>query len=260
VLHIFREHVNTKAIARPTKIFILLLFLICTPRVAISTTVMAVFTPTLVTIGVDGLGTYSYEGKDVPLKACKALVAENTVYVASGQIPEGIRGSVLAMGDWFSVSDETLNSSALRTSIEAMRNRAVVSDPARSSKYAPGSRVLTIAVARPSGGRIRFRVTFFLATQIGTVIATHQDLTEAGVTFDSGAPSYLPPMPKDFLKADPLELVRNGVQGAFTRPDSFSGPPITLLQITPYKINWVDHGNCRDDGNNAWDTTPPPRR
>ena len=29
------------------------------------------------------------------------------------------------------------------------------------------------------------------------------------------------------------------------------------LQITPNKINWIDHGNCKDDGTNAWDTTPP---
>jgi hypothetical protein len=64
-------------------------------------------------------------------------------------------------------------------------------------------------------------------------------------------------MPKDVFGTDPLELVRNGIHGAFAQPDSASGPPITILQITPNRIIWIEHGNCKDDGSNAWDTTPP---
>jgi hypothetical protein len=184
-------------------------------------------------------------------------VNDNTVYVASGHIPVGIKDRVLALGDWFDVTDETINASDLRASVDAMKDQAMTNDPTRAARYAPGGRLLTITVARPNHGMIRFRVTFFLLTQFGRVMATHRDFTESGVVFDSGAENYRPAMPKEVFTVDPLALVRTGIQGAFAEPDSASGPPITLIQITPDKINWIDHGNCNNDGTNAWDTTPP---
>lgn len=93
--------IGTMIVWSPAKIAVLSLFFVCTPKLAISTTVMAVFTPTLVTIGVDGLGTYRRAGEAVPIKSCKALATEDTVYVASGSIPEHMKENVIAIGDWF---------------------------------------------------------------------------------------------------------------------------------------------------------------
>jgi len=218
---------------------------------------MAVYTPNLVTIGVDGLGTYQSEGKDIPTRACKALATGNTVYVASGQIPEQLKNNVLAIGDWFGTEDFALNSSALGSSVQAMLTRIRTSDAGR---FPQGARILTLVAARPNHGGIRFRVTAFTAAQFGDVTASHQDITETGVTFDSAANGYRPTIPKNFATANPLKLVRIGIQGAFKRPGSFSGPPITLLQVTPDKIRWVTYGNCQTDGGNTWDTTPPSQR
>jgi hypothetical protein len=259
-----RGHKNTNPSASPAKIVVLLLFSICTPHVAMPTTVMAVFTPTLVTIGVDGLGTYHLEGKDIPVKACKVLATEDTIYVASGDIPERIKENVLSIVDWFAASDDTLNSSALRFSVESMMAKNRANDPVRYSKYTPGARVLTFHVARPNHGRIWFRATYFVVTQLGNVTAGHLDFRDASIPFDSAAAHYLPQIPKDFATADPIKLIRRGIRAAFEQPDSASGPPLTIVQVTPKKIHWVAYGNCKDDGSNAWDTTPPevprPRR
>ncbi len=252
-----RGYKKTKAVAFPAKVFVLPIFLICAPRLATPTTVMAVFTSTLVTIGADGLGTYRLEGKTIPIKACKVLATEDTVYVASGDIPERIRENVLAVGDWFAASDNSLNSSALKLAVESMMSQKRVNDPARYSKYRPGAKLLTILAARPNHGKVQFRATIFVVTQFQSVAASQHDI-KTGIAFDSAATNYLPPVPTtNITKADPLKLIRAGIRGAFERPDSFSGPPITIVQITTKKIHWVAYGNCKHDGSNAWDTTPP---
>ncbi|MBV9769362.1 MAG: hypothetical protein JOZ32_07315 [Bryobacterales bacterium] len=194
------------------------------------------------------------------MKSCKALAKEETIYVASGDIPEKMKENVLAIGDWFTATDTTLNSSALRASVESTMAQVRVNDPARYSRYKPDARVLTFHVARPNHGTIRFRATFFAVTRFGNVSVSHIDFKDATVAFDSAAENYRPPMTRDFAKTNPVELVRSGIRGAFEQPDSFSGPPITIVQITPNKIHWVAYGNCKQDGSNAWDTTPPPTR
>ena len=59
---VMRVGENMKLIGRP-KVFVFVTLLVCVPQFTLGTTILTVFTPALVTIGVDGPGHLLYRWK-----------------------------------------------------------------------------------------------------------------------------------------------------------------------------------------------------
>jgi hypothetical protein len=217
---------------------------------AMGTNVIAEWSPTLVTIGVDGKGTYHANGKDTAVASCKALRNGNTLYVAAGDIPPSLKASVLSIRD---ESEAVVHASndAIAGSLQSLTIRKTHYPP-----YRPGAEVLALYAARFDLKKVTFRITRFVIGQYGIVRAEPHDLP--GSSLLCACPKDHPvPLPRDWANLDPVKMIRDAFATLFQYPDATSGPPLTIVKVTPAGVEWLEPGNCLADGGNAWDTTPP---
>lgn len=99
-------------------------------QLVFGTSVIVEWSPSLVTIGVDGKGTYRSQGKETSIPSCKALQVGNTVYVAAGDIPRRLKQDVLQIKDWFTADASLLTSSPLVADLQETVSQNRIHDPA----------------------------------------------------------------------------------------------------------------------------------
>jgi len=223
------------------------------PRLASGTDVIARWSANLVVIGVDGKGTLHINGKDEPTKSCKALRNNNTVYVAAGIIPLGLRENVPRVEATSAGGIRSLarSNEAIVLSLQSERRRIQREDPVRYGSQRIGSDLLTIYAASFTRETVSLRITNFVLGQNETISAT-RPLDTSGDDIVCHCPRNLPvPIPGDWRARDPVKVISEALATLFEHDES-SGPPITVVRITPGNIEWPKRGNCKADGSNAW--------
>jgi hypothetical protein len=189
-------------------------------------------------IGVDGKGTLHINGKDSAVKSCKALQRGNTVYVTSGGIPPGLREIIRSNG----ALTEKTNKEIVK-SLEAMIGRIMTHDPARYSQYRPGYPALTIFASQFTLLGVILTRTTFVSQGKGAVVPETTIASGSNILClcDTSRPVPIPP---NWAFAEPTETIKKAFTILF-KYDTFSGPPVTIVRITPGKIEWL--GACRDE-------------
>jgi len=215
---------------------------------ATGTSFIVVWGPAVVAVAVDGRGTYHANGTDRAIPACKALRIGDTVYTAAGDIPPGLKDTITTAGI-------SAGGHKVATSVQGLVFQNRLHDPTYYSKYRPGYVILTILSVRvglKAGGK---QLTQFLIGEHDGIVARTIELSGATGIFCAclGQP---PAPPIGWEKGSPTKFVRDALTAGF-QSDPFSGPPLTIIRVTPNKAEWLELGNCKADGSNAWDTTPP---
>jgi hypothetical protein len=207
-------------------------------RLAGATDVMARWSPTLIVIGVDGKGTRNFNGRDEVVKSCKVLRSVDTAYIAAGVIPPKLKENVQRAED----------SEAIKLSLQAERLQIQREEPARYGNQHVGDSLLTIFAASFTSKTVTLRLTRFVLAQDGTI--TVQPHIFDGDEILCLCPRHMPP-PNNWGELDPTNVIKDTLTKIFEN-DKTSGPPITIVRVTPGKIELPELGNCEADGSNAW--------
>ncbi len=233
----------------------LFFFLALFTKAAIGTTVVVIWTPEHVILGVDGRGTLHRDGADQYFTACKAMSANGAVYVAEGIITSDLRAIIASAGPPArSEGVERLNESikdSLSRNLRGVKN----GDPVRYSQFKSGSPIFSLYTAWPNQDSAALRVARFSLAPDDSILS--ETKIWSGGKKDDGTilyeirPGDPKPIPKDWLKSDHVQVVKT-VMERLTANDPSTGPPLTFIRVTSTDIEWLEPGKCEGGGANAW--------
>ena len=238
----------------------LLISLLALAEILPATTVVVLRTPKHAVLGVDGRSTSVVNGRKRRAVACKAAAIDNVVYVVEGYVSFDIR-SILETGG--SPADPAsaarahdLIRRALTTALPGIRRN----DPARWSQLTSGNTLFALYAAWANQESARVSITQFSLTPDGRSVDSQTKQWDsvdpnAGMVFWDAVKRAPHPFPDDWPQNDHVQTVK-AVLTDLVATDPESGPPLTLIRVTPAGIDWLDRGACEPDGSNAFRSEP----